>query len=68
MARAIQMAVECGGDTDTIASMAGQIVGAAVGYEALPSELVACLPDLESILQTARAFAEYVESQGRSVS
>jgi ADP-ribosylglycohydrolase len=67
VARAIEFAVECGGDTDTIASMAGQIVGAAVGYGALPSELVACLPDLESILQTARAFAEYVESRGRTV-
>lgn len=68
VARAIQLAVECGGDTDTIASMAGQIIGSAVGYGALPSELVACLPDLESILETARAFADYVESQARTVS
>jgi ADP-ribosylglycohydrolase len=62
VARAIQSAVECGGDTDTIASMAGQIIGSAVGQAALPRELVACLPDLESVMATAQAFADFVDS------
>ena len=60
--RAIQSAVECGGDTDTIASMAGQIIGAAAGQAAIPKELVASLPELESIMATAQAFADFVES------
>jgi ADP-ribosyl-[dinitrogen reductase] hydrolase len=60
--RAIQSAVECGGDTDTIASMAGQIIGAAAGQAAIPKELVASLPDLESIMATAQAFADFVAS------
>jgi ADP-ribosylglycohydrolase len=62
VARAIQSAVECGGDTDTIASMAGQIIGSAVGQAALPRELVTSLPDLESIISTAQAFADFVDS------
>jgi ADP-ribosylglycohydrolase len=62
VARAIQSAVECGGDTDTIASMAGQIIGSAVGQAALPCELVASLPDLASIVETARPFADFVDS------
>lgn len=60
--RAIQSAVECGGDTDTIASMAGQIIGAAAGQAAIPKELVASLPDLESIMATAQTFADFVDS------
>jgi ADP-ribosylglycohydrolase len=63
VARALQSAVECGGDTDTIASMAGQIIGAAVGQRAIPRELVALLPDLESITATARAFADVVDAR-----
>ncbi|MHB9080159.1 MAG: ADP-ribosylglycohydrolase family protein [Pirellulaceae bacterium] len=60
--RVIQSAVECGGDADTIASMAGQIIGAAAGQAAIPRELVASLPDLESIMATAQAFADFVDS------
>lgn len=46
---AIRAAVECGGDTDTIASMAGQIVGGWGGP--IPSAWRARLPLLDEILE-----------------
>lgn len=52
--------ISVGGDTDTNASMAGQVVGVRVGYEALPEHLVRRLPDWEEIRREALAFAEYV--------
>jgi hypothetical protein len=42
--------------------MAGQIIGSAVGQAAIPRELVASLPDLESIVATAQAFADFIVS------
>ena len=39
-AAGLYAAVEAGGDTDTVASMAGQVVGAWVGFGGLPPELV----------------------------
>lgn len=49
--------VECGGDTDTIASMAGQIGGALVGGSGLPGEAVDRLPDFDMISKIAKEFA-----------
>jgi ADP-ribosylglycohydrolase len=37
---AIARIVQCGGDTDTVASMFGQLFGTAVGVKALPAEVV----------------------------
>lgn len=37
----------CGGDTDTNASMAGQIIGASLGWEALPPELVQSFMEID---------------------
>jgi ADP-ribosylglycohydrolase len=39
----VQRAIEAGGDTDTIGSIAGQIAGAAIGSSDLPEDLVARL-------------------------
>jgi ADP-ribosylglycohydrolase len=55
--------VEAGGDTDTIASIAGQIVGCAVGYDRLPKDLVGRLPDPAEMRRVIDAFAVYVMSR-----
>jgi poly(ADP-ribose) glycohydrolase ARH3 len=38
--RSIHYAISLGGDTDTIASMAGSISGAHLGFEAIPQEML----------------------------
>jgi ADP-ribosyl-[dinitrogen reductase] hydrolase len=53
----IEGVVQAGGDTDTIASMTGQIAGAAVGSAGLPAEMLVRLQHGEAIGATARAFA-----------
>lgn len=53
----LESAIQCGGDTDTIASMAGQIAGAWLGFACIPPELVGCLPKSPDALSTARSFA-----------
>jgi ADP-ribosyl-[dinitrogen reductase] hydrolase len=52
--------ISVGGDTDTIASIAGQILGTLIGYENLPQEMLARIPDFEMIFCTATKFAEAV--------
>jgi len=49
--------IAVGGDTDTNASMTGQIVGAHLGLAGLPGELVAQVPGLEVILKLAGRLA-----------
>jgi ADP-ribosylglycohydrolase len=49
--------VEAGGDTDTIASMAGQIVGAAVGASGLPGDLIMRLRERDEIVAIATELA-----------
>jgi ADP-ribosylglycohydrolase len=55
--------VIAGGDTDTTASMAGQIAGALVGHEGLPEDLLATLPDYDLVLDTATRFAAVVDER-----
>ena len=55
--------IRAGGDTDTIASMAGQIGGAAIGLDGLPSRLVERLPDREMVMRVARGFAGVATTQ-----
>lgn len=52
-----------GGDTDTNASIAGQIAGARIGFDSLPRELVDKLPEREMVLEIANQFAKYVEKR-----
>jgi len=54
--RILQQVIAAGGDTDTIASIAGQIAGAALGTSALPPELMDRLRDKEEILGIAERF------------
>jgi poly(ADP-ribose) glycohydrolase ARH3 len=62
---AIRLAIRCGGDTDTMAAIAGALVGARVGPDALPVELLRQvhdhdrwrLPELEALARRAAAVA-----------
>jgi ADP-ribosyl-[dinitrogen reductase] hydrolase len=52
--------IATGGDTDTIASMAGQIAGTYAGLRGIPLELRQQLPNREEILTIASTFASMV--------
>jgi ADP-ribosylglycohydrolase len=56
----LHQTVEAGGDTDTIASMTGQIAGAWVGLGGIAPELVQRLPGAAQIIELAQAFAARV--------
>jgi ADP-ribosylglycohydrolase len=49
--------IEAGGDTDTIASMTGQIAGAWLGGSRLPRELIDRLPNITCIERVTNEFA-----------
>jgi ADP-ribosyl-[dinitrogen reductase] hydrolase len=52
--------VKAGGDTDTIASMAGQVCGAMLGQTGLPTDMVRRLPSKEKVISIAETFANTV--------
>lgn len=56
----LEQLISAGGDTDTIASMAGQIAGTVVGYEALPLEMRTRLPHQDGVSDIADQFARIV--------
>lgn len=53
----IRELILCGGDTDTIASMAGAIAGVGIGGAALPKTMLAAIDEYEDIAQVAHEFA-----------
>jgi len=53
----LEKLIEVGGDTDTNASIAGQIGGAYLGYVRLPHEWIHRLPDHDLIVDGVRQFA-----------
>jgi ADP-ribosyl-[dinitrogen reductase] hydrolase len=55
-----------GGDTDTIASIAGQLAGALVGADALPATMLGQLPEREWVIDVAVRFSDFVGSRLRS--
>lgn len=57
-AEMIKQVIMVGGDTDTIASIAGQIAGAAMGLSGLPGELIERLPERELIVGIAQRLVE----------
>lgn len=57
-AEMIRQVIMVGGDTDTIASIAGQIAGASMGLSGLPSELIYRLPEKELIMDIAQRLVE----------
>jgi ADP-ribosylglycohydrolase len=50
--------IACGGDTDTNASIAGQVTGALIGRRRLPEGMIARTPDCTAVEAIASAFAE----------
>jgi len=65
-AKLMEELILAGGDTDTIASIAGQITGAIIGQDGLPEEWKAKLPDREMILSIAQKFASIVLERFRA--
>lgn len=60
----LNQVIMAGGDTDTNASIAGQVAGARLGFSRLPDDLLARLPEIDSVLRTASHFADSVEARG----
>lgn len=65
IAALLQTVVEYGGDTDTNASLAGQLYGAAYGLSTSPADLIGRLSDLPLIEEICRSFARSVNSVER---
>jgi ADP-ribosylglycohydrolase len=57
---ALRNVIEAGGDTDTIASMTGQIAGAWIGASSIPRNLIGSLPHASEIERIANGFAATV--------
>ncbi len=55
--------IAAGGDTDTNASLAGQVAGTALGLHRLPKEFVERLPQAELVFGIARTFAEKIATR-----
>ena len=60
-AEAIRMLLQVGGDTDTVCSMAGQIIGANVGLSGIDGELVEQVPERELIMKVCDEFCDVWE-------
>lgn len=54
--------IEVGGDTDTIASMTGQVAGAWLGASQIPRKMIASLPNKPDIERIADDFAKTAKS------
>jgi ADP-ribosylglycohydrolase len=54
--------VLAGGDTETNASLAGQLAGSSLGLTGLPTDLVAELPRADMVVRIAGRFADAVTS------
>jgi ADP-ribosyl-[dinitrogen reductase] hydrolase len=59
----LEQVIAVGGDTDTNASLAGQVAGTALGLGGIRKELLQRLPQAELVLGIAQAFAESVASR-----
>jgi ADP-ribosylglycohydrolase len=58
----LRSAIEAGGDTDTIASMTGQIAGAWLGASQVPRGLIDLLPNANYIEQVSGEFARTLDT------
>jgi ADP-ribosyl-[dinitrogen reductase] hydrolase len=52
--------IEAGGDTDTIASIVGQLAGAVLGASGIPREHLANVSGVEEVVHISERFAEFV--------
>jgi ADP-ribosyl-[dinitrogen reductase] hydrolase len=53
----LEQLISCGGDTDTVASIAGQVMGSLVGRSGLPEDVSTSLRNSDDILAIAEMFA-----------
>lgn len=60
----VARAIEAGGDTDTSASITGQIAGTVVGAQAISGELFASISGGEEVIRVAGRFADFVNARG----
>ncbi len=58
----LDQVVGAGGDTDTIAAIAGQLAGARLGMSGLPGQLLQRLPERAWVTETAERFRDFVEA------
>ena len=58
----LRNAIQAGGDTDTVASMTGQIAGAWIGASQIPPKMIETLPNVRDIERITDAFAGTVET------
>jgi ADP-ribosyl-[dinitrogen reductase] hydrolase len=56
----LEEVISCGGDTDTNASIAGQIIGTLIGQAELPHQMIDRVPNLNLINEIAVEFSETV--------
>ncbi|XP_077992279.1 ADP-ribosylhydrolase ARH3-like [Glandiceps talaboti] len=68
LVRTITHAISLGGDTDTIATMAGAIAGAYYGMESIPENWKTCCEGMDDAVQYANQFYEYVTEKESSES
>jgi len=59
----IEQAISVGGDTDTIASITGQLAGMIVGFNGVPLDLFLHVRAGDNVLSIAHEFAEFVSSR-----
>lgn len=62
LATVLRRSIEAGGDTDTVASITGQIAGASVGIGAIENAWLHGIQGLDSILAAAERFADIVST------
>jgi ADP-ribosyl-[dinitrogen reductase] hydrolase len=62
LADVLRGTIEAGGDTDTIASMTGQLAGVWIGASQIPREMIELLPEASLLERTAEEFAATVEA------
>jgi ADP-ribosylglycohydrolase len=56
--KVLEELVMTGGDTDTVASMAGQILGCVLGRSGLPDEMALRVPCYDRIIETTSILAD----------
>ncbi|HEY0725415.1 MAG TPA: ADP-ribosylglycohydrolase family protein, partial [Pyrinomonadaceae bacterium] len=59
----LRMVIEAGGDTDTNASMTGQILGAWIGASEISEKLINSLPNVSDIERIVSDFAGVLEQR-----
>lgn len=58
----IPFAISLGGDTDTIASMAGSIAGAHFGFDSIPKAWIDCCEGVSRLSSLADSLCDLVET------